>query len=251
MRFSGTRVLITGSTRGIGRAAARIFLDEGAHVAVNGTTTAGVAQAIEELGAPERTVAAPGHIGTVAGCEEVVGAGIAGLGGLDVLVNNAGVYHERTLEDADEAAWDVIYDVNVKGAYFCARAAIAALRVSGGNIVNIASESGMMGQRTASMYCGSKAAVINFSRSLALELAPQVRINCVCPGVVDTDMHRNAIELYSDPEAALQAKREYYPMQRAATPEEVAGVIAYLASADASYVTGATWQIDGGSTVGK
>ena len=255
MRFAGTRVLITGSTRGIGAAAARGFLDEGARVAINGTTPKRVAQAIAALNAPERTVAAPGDIGTVAGCEQVVGAAIAGLGGLDVLVNNAGVYHERSLEGADEPAWNEIYDVNVKGAYFCTRAAIAALRQgdgeSGGNIVNVASESGLMGQRMASMYCGSKGAVINMSRSLALELAPRVRINCVCPGVVDTDMHRNAIKLYSDPEAALRAKREYYPMQRAARPEEVAGTILYLASAAASYVTGATWQIDGGSTVGK
>lgn len=251
MRFSGKRVLITGSTRGIGAAAARAFLDEGAHVAVNGTTVEGVGRAIQALNAADRTVAAPGRIGTVAGCDQVVGAAIAGLGGLDVLVNNAGVYHERSLEGADEVAWDHMYDVNVKGAYFCARAAIAALRESGGNIVNVASESGLMGQPMASMYCGTKGAVINLSRSLALELAPRVRINCVCPGVVDTDMHRDAIKLAADPVAAVRAKMEYYPMGRAATPEEIAGTILYLASADASYVTGATWQIDGGSTVGK
>ena len=245
MDFDGKRVLITGASRGIGKAAAHAFLDRGASVAVNGRTAGSAAKAIAELGG-ERTVAAPGDLVDKAGCDAVVGAALDGLGGLDVLVNNAGVYTPGGAGEFGEAAWDHLMGVNLKGPFFCITAALSALRAARGCIVNVASESGMMGQPGSAVYCASKGGLVNLSRTLALDLAPEVRVNCVCPGGVDTDMMHEGITSDADLEAALA----YAPMARVATPEEIAKAIVYLASDDAGFVTGAAWQMDGGSTAG-
>ncbi len=252
MDFQDKSILITGASRGIGKAAAREFLDLGARVAVNGRTEQSVAVAMAELGGGERLVSAPGDIGTVAGCESVVSTAIAGLGGLDVLVNNAGVGRDSTIEDSDEALWDLTLDINLKGTFFCSRAALAALRKSGGSIVNVASEAGLNGFGTLTVYCASKGGVVNLTRAMAMELAPEIRVNCVCPGYVDTDMiRRDYIDRSPDPVAAERALEADAPLNRLATPEEIGKAITYLASNDARFITGHALAIDGGSTAGK
>ncbi|MBT5677342.1 MAG: SDR family oxidoreductase, partial [Rhodospirillaceae bacterium] len=188
--FTDKRVLVTGGSRGIGRGAARAFLKAGARVAVNGRTADSTAAGISAIGNSERLLAAPGDVATAAGCEAMVGAAIDGLGGLDVLVNSAGIGKDGTIEDFDEAAWDETLDINLKGTFFCIRTALAALRASQGNIVNVASDAGLMGQVGLIVYGASKGGVVNMTRAMALELAPDVRVNCVCPGYVDTDMVR-------------------------------------------------------------
>ena len=245
MDFTGKKVLVTGASRGIGKATARAFLDGGATVAVNGRTADSVDKAIAELGS-ERTIAAPGDLIDKAGCDAVVAAALDGLGGLDVLVNNAGVFAHTPVETSDEADWDRMIDINLKGPFFCIKAALAALRAAHGSIVNTASESGLMGQPECAIYCASKGGLVNLTRALALDLAPEVRVNCVCPGGVDTDMMREG----TTSDADLDSARAYAPMKRIATPEEIASAILYLASAEAGFVTGATWQLDGGSTAG-
>ena len=172
MIFDGSAVLITGSSRGIGKATAQEFLASGAHVAINGRTEDSVAQAIEELGDHERLVAAPGDVATAAGCEALVGVAIEALGGLDVLVNSAGVYTQTPMAETDEDLWDWLIDINVKGTYFCSRAALSTLDKSGGSIVNVASEAGLNGYAGATAYCTSKGAVVNLTRAMAMELAP-------------------------------------------------------------------------------
>ncbi len=251
MDWTDKRVLVTGGSRGIGRAAAAAFHGRGARVAINGRTDPSAAAAIAALGGGDRLVAAPGDVATAAGCEAAVGAAVAGLGGLDVLVNSAGVGKTGTIEDFDEAAWDETLDVNLKGTFFCIRAALAALREAKGNVVNLASDAGLIGELGLTVYCASKGGVVNMTRALALELAPDVRVNCVCPGYVDTDMvRRDDIEQADDPTAAEQAIIDYAPLKRIATPGEIATAIVYLASDDARFVTGAAFQIDGGSTAG-
>ena len=245
MDFGGKKVLVTGASRGIGKATAKAFLDHGAEVAINGRTADSVERAIAELG-DERTVAAPGDLIDKAGCDAVVAAALDSLGGLDVLVNNAGVFAHTPVASTGEADWDRMIDINLKGPFFCIAAALPALRATKGSIVNTASESGMMGQPGSSVYCASKGGLVNLSRALALDLAPDVRINCVCPGGVDTDMMREG----TTSDAELDPARAYAPMKRIATPEEIANAILYLASAEAGFVTGATWQLDGGSTAG-
>ncbi len=250
MDFVDKRVVVTGSSRGIGFAIANAFIDAGARVAVNGRTQQSVTVAMEKLGGAERLVAAPGDIGTVPGCESVVKTAIDAFGGLDILVNSAGIGSGRPIEDCDEAMWDDHVDVNLKGLFFCCRAALSELRKSKGNIINIASDAGLMGCPGIVVYCASKGGVVNMTRAMALEVAPDVRVNCVCPGYVDTDMIRPKIERSEDPAAVEQSMIDYAPLKRIATPAEIAQSVLYLASFEARFVTGTTLAIDGGSTAG-
>lgn len=251
MDFTDKRVLVTGGSRGIGFGVAKAFVEAGARVAINGRTMQSVSAAIERLGEGERLVAAPADIGTVPGCESAVKTAIDAFGGLDILVNSAGIGAGRPIEDCDEAMWDDHVDVNLKGTFFCCRAALSALRKSNGNIVNIASDAGLMGVPGIVVYCASKAGVVNMTRAMALEIAPDVRVNCVCPGYVDTDMIRNSIAKAEDPSAKEQMMIDYAPMKRIATPAEISQGVLYLASYEARFITGAALPIDGGSTAGR
>ncbi len=248
MDFSGKAALVTGGSRGIGRAVARAFLDAGARVAVNGRTAASVEAAIEALGGGEGLVAAPGDVATVAGCEATVAAAVQGLGGLDILVNSAGIYSEAAIEAVDEAYWDDMIDINMKGTFFATQAALPALRARKGNVVNLSSNAGLQGYGNTSVYCASKGGITNLTRAMALELAPEVRVNCVCPGWVDTDMVAEHAAATGTSQDALDSSA---PMARIATAEEVAQSILYLASADAGFITGAALPIDGGGTAGR
>ncbi len=255
MRFQGKRVLVTGATRGIGAACAKAFLAEGARVAINGRTQGSVDRAIAEIGAMAEIGAnafpAPGDVSTVAGCEAAVTAALAALGGLDVLVNNAGVFFRGLIEETDEAAWDRVMDSNVKSVAFCTRFALPALRASKGNIVNIASESGIAGYPETTAYCASKGAVIALTRAMAMEVAPDIRVNALCPGVIDTDMAREGFAIDEDIEAGLQAQRDSYPLKRIGTPQETAAAVLFLAAPEAAFINGVALPQEGGATVGN
>jgi len=250
MDFTDKRVLVTGGSRGIGFGTAKAFIEAGARVAINGRTIESVGAAIERLGNDDRLVAAPGDIGTVAGCEMTVQTAIDAFGGLDIVVNSAGVGAGRPIEDCDEQMWDDHVDVNLKGTFFVCRAAIPELRKSKGNIINIASDAGLIGVPGITVYCGSKGGVVNMTKAMALEIAPDVRANCVCPGYVDTDMIRLSVKRKPDPEAAWQKMIDYAPLKRITTPAEIAAGIMYLASDEARFVTGTALAIDGGTTAG-
>lgn len=248
--FTGKRVLVTGSSRGIGHATAAAFLKAGAHVAVNGRSAESTAAGTAALGG-RGVVAAPGDVATATGCREIVAAAVTALGGLDILVNSAGVGGSGPIEECDEARWDQIIDVNLKGTFFCIQAALAALRQSQGNIVNVASDAGLIGEAGLTAYCASKGGVVNMTRAMALELAPDIRVNAVCPGYVDTDMvRRDGIDRSEDPAAAEREVANYAPLRRIAAPPEIARAVLYLAHDDALFVTGSALQIDGGTTAG-
>ena len=252
MEFKDKRVLVTGASRGIGFAAAQRFLEGGARVVINGRSEAGVKAAAEALGQRDRVFGIGADIAAVAGCEYLVSETIAILGGIDVLVVSAGVATLAPIEETTEAVFDSMLDTNLKGLFFTSRAAIPALRESKGCITYVASDSGVRGEAYLSAYCASKAAVINLAKSLALELAPDVRVNCVSPGYVDTDMiRRDAIEQAEDP-AGLEARlKGTTPLGRFAAPSEVAAAICYLSGAEAGFVTGTSLSIDGGTTAGS
>jgi NAD(P)-dependent dehydrogenase (short-subunit alcohol dehydrogenase family) len=252
MDFSGKRILVTGGTRGIGRATVESFLRSGARVAVNGSSEASVAKAIKELNRGDRAIAAPGNLGQVADCQQVVEGAIAKLGGLDVLVNNAGVGGPaKSVEETTADEWDATMNVNLRAVYFCTKHAIPALRAAKGNIVNIGSIFGLRGSGTHdSVYCTSKGGVINLTRDLAVELAPEIRVNCVCPGYIDTDMLRELGDYLGkgDVAAGYAKLSEGAPLKRVARTSEIANTILYLASDLASFVTGSIHVADGGAT---
>ena len=206
---------------------------------------------MEQLSDYEYALPVPGNIGTVAGCESTVATTIDAFGGLDVLVNNAGVGTGRPIEDCDEAMHDAHADADLKGVFFCCRAAIPDLRKPQGNIVNIASDAGLMGVPGITVYCGTKGGVVNMSRAMALEIAPDVRVNCVCPGYVDPDMIRISVKKKADPAAAWQKMIDYVPLKRVGSTSEVAHAVMYLASDNARLITGTALAIDGGTTAGR
>ena len=247
MGFEGLRILVTGSTRGIGRATATAFLGQGATVAVHGRRAEDVARVVDELGGA-RLGAVSGDLSTRSTCYRVVEAAIDELGGLDILVNNAGVFTEGPIDEVSEDDYDWLMSTNVKGVFFCSQAAVPALRAARGSIVNVSSESGLVGNLNMALYCASKGAVTNLTRSLAFELAPDVRVNAVCPGATMTDMVTGQA---GDPDGAspdYQDLIDFTPMKRIAEPHEIADAILYLANPAAKFVTGSMLSIDGGST---
>jgi NAD(P)-dependent dehydrogenase (short-subunit alcohol dehydrogenase family) len=250
VEFANKRVLVTGSTRGIGQALARRFAAEGARVAINGRSADAVERSIATLGATADLVAAPGDLSNAAGCVEVVTGALAALGGLDILINNAGTYPIASIEQTDEALWDATINTNVKSAFFCTRAALTALRSARGVIINHSSIAGLMGIATISAYCTSKAAVANLTRAMAMELAPEVRVNCVCPTTVDNDMGWQGFKRADDPQAAYAAFAANSKLKRLPTNDDVVEAFVFLASSRAAFMTGVALPVDGGKSAG-
>ena len=246
MDFSGKKVLVTGATRGIGRATTQAFLASGAVVAVNGRSQDGVDKLIGDLGG-EGMVGVPGDLSSVATCEAVADAAVKGLGGLDYLVNNAGIYVVASMEDSDEAAWDSLNDINVKATFFLTRALLPSLRASKGAVVNLGSSAGLAGSPLTTVYCATKGAVVNLTRAMALELAPDVRVNAVCPAVIETEMGEQNLDIFGKPGATVSDLGEWYPLKRIGTAEEVAQAILFLCSPAAAFMTGSMLAMDGGA----
>ncbi len=248
--FTGKKVLVTGGTRGIGHAIVAAFLESGAKVAVNGSSADSVARALDTLSLKGNAVAAPGSVSTAEGCETVVAAAAVALGGIDVLVNNAGIEIGKRVEDTPEADWDTTIDTNLKSVFFMSKFALPHLSRSKGNIVNMASILGLVGLPSCSVYCASKGAIIAMTRAFALEFAPDIRVNAVCPGGVDTDMLRSvAIQSAGSVEAGYAVLSQAAAQKRIAHASEIAGPVLYLASPLASFVTGSIHVVDGGETI--
>jgi meso-butanediol dehydrogenase/(S,S)-butanediol dehydrogenase/diacetyl reductase len=246
--FSGKRVLVTGGTRGIGRSIVEAFLEAGARVALHGSSPESVDSAAKTI--PGSVVKAAGALGTVEGCRRVVEAAISGLGGLDVLVNNAGRWNSASVEAAEETTWDEVIDVNLKGAFFVTKYALPALRAAKGNIVNIASISGISAEAGTSIYCLSKAGLIHMTRCHAWEFAPDVRVNAVCPGAIDTDMLRGlAATFFGTKDEGYRLITKDCALKRIGTAREIAGPVLYFASDLANYATGSIQVVDGGMSI--
>jgi NAD(P)-dependent dehydrogenase (short-subunit alcohol dehydrogenase family) len=253
MRFAGKRVLVTGGARGIGAATALAFLEEGAAVAIGARSQGSYETFVTRHRARfgmEKIFPAIGEIGAQQPAAAVVAQALAALGGLDILINSAGYFAEVKVEDVDQAHWDMTMNANVAGTFFCSQAALPALKASKGNIVNVASDAGLIGYPLGAVYSASKAAVVNLTRAMVLELAQQIRINCVCPGNVDTDMIQQAADATGNASSYLDAAHARSPMKRMARPEEVAAAMLYLASDAASFVNGAILSVDGGGVCG-
>lgn len=243
MRLENRVAIVTGAGSGIGRGIALRLAEEGAHVAVNyHHNHAGaeeVAAAIQALGRKAMLVKA--DVSKPQQVEGMVELVTGAWDGLDLLVNNAGVVRRGSLFEIDEHMWDEVVDVNLKGVFLCAQAAARWMLPRGrGTIVNISSMRGVEGGSTSMHYAAAKAGVIALTKSLARELAPALRVNCVAPGYVDT---RIQAELTAE---KRQAVIDGTPLKRFGAPEDIAAAVAFLASDDAAFVTGQTLLVDGG-----
>lgn len=245
--LAGKRALVTGGASGIGLAAARAFLRCGASVAVNDLPSspklAPALAALADEGGHRRAIAAPGDVGSPEDGPRMVAEAIEALGGLDYLVNNAATpgtarpIPPADFDRQDEAFWGLLVNVNLIGPWRCTKAAAAALRQAGGAIVNTASISAHGGGGSSSVYCATKAALVNLTKEWARALAPQVRVNAIAPGLVDSPWMCR----FPDRD------RVVVPLGRIGQPAEYGEVILFLA-AGADYVTGQTVNVDGGLT---
>jgi len=228
MKLDGRVALVTGASRGIGRAIARAYVGEGARVVVTGRDASALNALVAELGDAAHAVA--GDLAAPETPDALVAATLARFGALDLLVNNAGVIHPaRDLADFAPEDWRAVIEVNLVAPAMLARAAVPAMRTAGrGHIINLSSIGGRKGGRGRSAYRASKAALINLTESLAAELARDgIQVNCICPGVVNTEGYRD-----------LMVSRGLSPVAEAMRAEEIAEVALFLASDAASAITG-------------
>jgi 3-oxoacyl-[acyl-carrier protein] reductase len=245
MRLAGKVALVTGAQQGIGKAIALAYGGEGASVVVNylDDRAAGeaVAAQIGALGA--RAVAVAGNVARTTDVRTMAEAG-ASLGGIDVLVNNAGIFPRVDFLDMTEEQWDEVLDVNLKGAFRCIQAVARQLVAQGkaGAVINLASGAAFRSSPRGVHYVSSKAGLVGLTRATALELARyRIRVNAIAPGITDTAQPR-----YGMSEAELQAAARQVPLGRMATPDDIAHMAVFLACDEASHITGQTIHVNGG-----
>ncbi len=257
MRFDDKVVIVTGAAQGIGRAIATAFFEAGAQVALVDLNIDKVRATADELGdgRPNRTIAVSCDVTRAADAERMAAEVTETLGRIDVLVNNAGVGSRHVITELPESDWDLIMDVNAKGTFLCTQAVLRRMLDQGdGAIVNIASQAGKMGFKYSAHYCAAKAAVLGFSRAVALDVAPTVRINSICPGMVNTELlvGQFGVEASLTGESAEEVRQRFLkdiPMGHLQDPDDIARAVLFLASDDAREITGESVNVTGGMLI--
>ena len=253
MDFSGKTVIVTGAGAGIGRESALLLARRGASVVVNALGGSGRdADTVEEIiAAGGRAALAAGDVADPSTAASAVETALSRFGRLDVLVNNAGIAVPGTVETTSDEDLDLMLDVNVKGIVYMSRAALPAMRASGGGvIVNVASVAAIKGHVDRAVYAATKGAAVALTRSMAADhVGEGIRVNCVCPGTTRTPAIEAKIESASDPAAMEQSFVQRQPIGRLGLPSEIAYAIAYVASEEAAFMTGSVVVIDGGLTM--
>ncbi len=249
-RFAQKNVLVTGATSGIGEAIALGFAREGANVIGTGRNIDRGSGLVNRLkGFNSQADFISGDIGDDGFCRSVVTQTVDLLGELDIVVNSAGVIFHGTVEETTDQQWHETMNTNVNGVFYVCRASIPYLKKRGGVIINIASDAALSGSYHLSAYCASKGAVLQLSRAMAKDYArDNIRVVPICPGDVDTPMLRGEFQQRGlGPTAGLKESADGVPLNRVATPEEVAALVLYAASDDAKFVTGYPLVMDGGN----
>lgn len=251
MKLQGKTAVVTGAASGIGKAIAGELAANGAEVflldmnAEKGEATCTAIRAAGGQCAFRRLdVTDPAEVADVAS------AILGQAGHVDILVNNAGIWRPGTVVDLDMRTWDTVFNTNVKSIFLLSRSfAPAMIARKSGTIANVASVAGMVGAADAAAYAASKGAVINLTRSMALDFAPHnVRVNCVCPGMMDTEMGDTVVGHYRPAADAKATKATWQPLERVGVPEDVAKAVLYMVSDDSLFMTGSSLVVDGGLT---
>lgn len=248
--FTGKRVLITGGTSGMGEASAKAFAEAGANVVISGRDQDRATRIIENSRHTEGSISFVAADVRYSGqCDLLVSRGCEILGGLDILVNSAGVIYHATAEETTDEQWLDTINVNLNGTFYVCRAAIPRLKPDGGTIVNIASDAALSGSYHLTAYCASKGAVLQMSRAMAKDYAgDNIRIVPICPGDVDTPMLRGEFrDRGLDLETGLRESAAAVPLNRVCSAEEVAHMVLYAASNSARFITGYPLVLDGGN----
>lgn len=251
MKVRDKVVLITGGTSGIGEATALLFAKEGAKVAITGRNSERGNKIVEKVKSDGgESIFVKTDVSVAEDCRNAVEKTIAEFGGLDILFNNAGVFFAHDVVECTEEEWDLQLDINLKGTFLMSKFALPGMIARGsGVIINNSSGWGLVGGDKAVAYCASKGGVVLLTKAMAIDHGPQgIRVNCVCPGDVDTPMLPEDSKFRGmqwDEYIAGAANR---PMRRIGTPEEIAKAVLFLASDDSSFMTGAALVVDGGGT---
>ncbi len=251
MKLRDKTALISGGNSGIGRAIATLFAAEGAQVVIAARNEARGHETVETIAKGRgQAIFVSCDVRKAEDCEKAVESAIDAFGQLNVLVNNAGIIYRATVVDTTEEEWDDTMDTNVRSAYLMSKHTIPwMIEGGGGVIINIASYYGIVGGKEAAAYCASKGAMVLLTKALALDHAAQnIRVNCVCPGSVDTPMLNQEMEELGGVEKLRPLFEAKHPLGRICSPGEVAQAALFLASADSAFITGSSLVIDGGIT---
>lgn len=251
MRLKGKKAVVTGAADGIGKAIARELAAQGAQVVLLDLDESKGSRVCAEIRASGgacsfRKLDVTNSVEIARVCKAVVDE----LGSIDILVNNAGIWRPGTVASLSETTWDAVMNTNVKSIFLVSKQFISSMvEKKSGVVANIASVAGLVGAADASAYAASKGAVVNLTRSMALDFAPyNVRVNCVCPGMMDTGMGDAVVGHYRPEADTTEAKRTWQPLGRAGVPEDVAKAVLYMVSDDAAFMTGSALVVDGGLT---
>jgi NAD(P)-dependent dehydrogenase (short-subunit alcohol dehydrogenase family) len=249
MEFAGKTLLVTGSTRGIGAAAADLFLERGASVILHGRRQPAVDAAVARLSSrhPGRVRGLAADLADRTQCRSLAQS----AGAIDLLVTCGGVFHEASMAGTNPTIWDETIAINLTAPWVLSQALLPTLRQRKGAIINVGSDAAMLGYAGCVAYCASKGALVGLTRALAVETAPDVRVLCVCPGPTETDMMRQSIGAAPDEAQARQQWASYTALDRVAAPWEIGQAILLASSPHATFMTGSIILADGGATAGK
>ena len=245
-RLGGKIGIVTGAGSGIGRACAIALAREGARVALVGRRKHRLEEVAHEIG--DRAFAIVADISKTTAMNDLINETVSRFGGLNFLLNNAGVLHVGNAEQITQDQWEQTFNLNVRAVWLLSRASLPHMRnAGGGSIINVASTLGVVGARNRTAYASSKGAVILLTKSMAIDHGHEnIRVNAICPSFVETELTERILSQASDPAAVRRERTAAHPIGRLGRPEDIAGLAVYLASDESSWVTGAVLPVDGG-----